>query len=397
MILVEEASRIISDHIQEYGTETVPLHQAIGRTLREHIQADRELPPYDRVTRDGVAINYAAYENGKRAFQVKGVAPAGSPQMVLPEVDGCIEVMTGAVMPEATDTVIMYEDIKLMDGIAVLADSGITQGQNIHYQGEDRKAGEVIIQAGTVISPAEIGVCASVGKHEIKVAKLPSMMIISSGDELVEVHETPLPHQIRRSNVYRLTSSFAHMGIAVDQHHLKDDMEEILRELEAILNKYDIVILSGGVSKGKFDFLPEALSRLGVDKLFHKIRQRPGKPFWFGKRENTMVFALPGNPVSSFMCTQRYVLPWLYASIGAQAEKPVEAKLKAPINFKPDLTYFAQVSLESDASGTLWAIPVEGHGSGDLANLVDADAFIELPMGKDVYEEGEVYRVIRYR
>lgn len=110
-----------------------------------------------------------------------------------------------------------------------------------------------------------------------------------------------------------------------------------------------------------------------------------------------MVFALPGNPVSSFMCTQRYVLPWLYASIGARTEKPIHAKLKAPINFKPDLTYFAQVSLESDAAGTLWAIPVEGHGSGDLANLVDADAFIELPMGKDVYEEGEVYRVIRYR
>ncbi|MEM6765047.1 MAG: molybdopterin molybdotransferase MoeA [Bacteroidota bacterium] len=397
MITVEEASRIISDHIHDYGTETVSLHQAIGRTLREEVHADRELPPFNRSTRDGIAIAYAAYTTGERHFPVKGIAPAGSPQISLTDPATCIEVMTGAVIPEGTDTVLMYEEIEIKDGVATIKTSEVNKGQHIHYQGEDRQTGDLIIRPGTRISPAEIGVCASVGKHQVAVAKLPSMMIISSGDELVEVDETPLPHQIRRSNVYGLSASFIHMGMQVDQHHLTDDMDEILRELGNILDTYDILILSGGVSKGKFDFLPEALSRLGVEKYFHRVRQRPGKPFWFGKRENTLVFALPGNPVSSFMCTQRYILPWLYASIGTAPAKPLFANLKAPIPFKPELTYFAQVVLESDEYGTLWALPMEGHGSGDLANLVDTDAFIELPMGKHLYEEGEVFRVFRYR
>ena len=152
------------------------------------------------------------------------------------------------------------------------------------------------------------------------------------------------------------------------------------------------------LSKGKFDFVPAALKKLGVEKLFHKIQQRPGKPFWFGKAPNgSIVFALPGNPVSSFMCTHRYFKPWLNASLGLPPMPYPFAVLAEDVHFKPDLSYFMQAKLEYGADGMLYVHPIHGHGSGDLANLVDADVFVELPRGKDVYAKGEIYRILFFR
>ncbi|MEO0468181.1 MAG: molybdopterin molybdotransferase MoeA [Bacteroidota bacterium] len=399
MITVEKAYETIFNTLKDFGTERVSLDQAIGRVLAEDIQADRDLPPYDRVTRDGIAIRYSAFAEGKRSFPVDAVAPAGSPQMKMEMADHCLEVMTGAILPEGCDTVLMYEEIDIKDGVAHLQTEAVDEGQYIHYQGQDRKGGDIIIKAGRRMSPAEVGLAAAVGKASLQVKKMPRCMVISTGDELVEVHETPLAHQIRRSNVYRLKTTLERVfGIAADTHHLKDDMEAILRDLKRIMDEYDVVMLSGGVSKGKFDFLPSALEQLGVEKLFHKIYQRPGKPFWFGKSpQGSVIFALPGNPVSSFMCTQCYFVPWLEASLGLPEKSKPQAILQADVQFKPDLTYFLAVQIGYNDQGQMLAKPVEGNGSGDLANLVDADAFVQLPRGKDVYEAGEVYPVVFYR
>ena len=395
MIDVSEARKIIRTQIRDFGIESIALNESMGRVLRESIFADRDLPPYDRVTMDGIAILTDAVDFSK-SISIDGVAAAGASQMHLQNKGHCLEVMTGAILPKGCDAVIRYEDIEIKDNKARI-NTTVSKGQNIHTKGEDRQQGEQLIEAGKIISAAEIGVGASVGKSILNVSRLPKTIIISTGDELVEIDEAPLPYQIRKSNVYRIAASLRSIGIPVKTDHLDDDYDAIIALLEEYLDNYDLIILSGGVSKGKFDFLPKALEALGVEKLFHKITQRPGKPFWFGKKDHCTVFALPGNPVSSFMCTHIYLMDWLRRSLGVSEIRAMKAKLFSEVQFKPDLTYFLEVALAYDKAGTLSATPMKGNGSGDLANLLRADGFIELPKGQDIFRAGGVYPIHLYK
>lgn len=398
MIDVNQAVQLIAAQAASFGTETIDLSASLNRILKEDWIVDRDLPPFDRVTMDGIAIRYAAFEKGNRTFSIEGVAPAGAPQMTLHHDAGCLEVMTGAVMPLQADTVIRYEDLDLQDGMVTVLIEDIAKGQNIHVKGIDRKAGEVIVAANTRIGAPEIGIGSSIGKARVTVAALPKVMIISTGDELVEITRTPEPYQIRRSNEYRMRTTLQAQGIQADADHLPDDPAVIREKLAVYLDQYDALILSGGVSKGKFDFLPEALEELGVEKLFHQIQQRPGKPFWFGRYQGRCtIFALPGNPVSSFMCLQRYFVDWLNLCLGAKPTPRPMAILTRDVPFKPDLTYFPEVQLSYNDQGQILATPVIGNGSGDFSNLAEAEAFIELPRGKNVYQAGEVYPVYIYR
>ena len=398
LIDVAEAKAIIANQIIDFGIEEVPLDQSLGRVLREVIKTDRDLPPYDRVTMDGVAISYVSYDDGQTSFPIVGVAAAGDPKQKVKDPKTCIEIMTGAIMPDGVDTVIPYERIDIFDGIATLHGDEIRPRQNVHFKGQDRLSGEVILEPGITISAADVGVCATVGKTRIKVSKMPRVLVVSSGDELVEVEHVPLPHQIRKSNIYRIKTVLSQYGIKVDTAHFNDNITEIISHLTEDIKNYDVIILSGGVSKGKFDYLPEALEKVGVKKLFHRIAQRPGKPFWFGRHpKGPIVFAFPGNPVSSFMCMQNYFKPWLLACIKSKVLPTPYAKLTEDVIFKPDLTYYLEVSIDFNEKGEILAQPNRGNGSGDLANLVDSDAFIELPRGKDLFKSGEVFPIIRYR
>ena len=398
MITVEEALYIIRQHTKDFGTSKVPLETAIGRVLKEDLFTDRPLPPYDRVTMDGIAIHYAAFEEGQRNFGVEGIAPAGAPQMTLKDDRKCLEVMTGSILPKNVDTVIRYEDLKMEGHTAILEVDFLKRGQNIHRKGEDRAKNSLVVSKNTLISPAEVGLAATVGKAHLEVARLPKTMIISTGDELVPIEQKPLPHQIRKSNVHRLRATLAQYGIAADTHHLDDDFEQIKKDLAQIIDQYEVLLLSGGVSKGKFDFLPAAFEALGVQRLFYKIKQRPGKPFWFGKAKNdTLIFALPGNPVSSFLCTQYYFLAWLKRSLNLPETTPPYGILTEGHAFKPDLVYFLQVKISYNEKGQILAKPISGHGSGDLANLVDAGAFLSLPRGQDLFKKGTAYPLVFYR
>ena len=398
MISVTEAEKIINSVKRDYGTESVPLTVAVGRVLRENLYADRPFPPFHRVTMDGIALRYAAFAGGQRSFKVEATAAAGAPQMTLKNAENCMEVMTGAVLPEGTDTVIRYEDLEISNGIARLLIHDLKEGKNVHRKGSDRAAGELLVAAGGIISPAEIGVAATVGKAEIQVSQTPKTLIISTGDELVEVSEKPLPHQIRRSNVYLLQSIFEKMKAPAEVLHLADDYDLILEKMRDILTSYDVLVLSGGVSMGKFDFLPKAFKTLGVKEHFYKVKQRPGKPLWFGESQNgTVIFALPGNPVSSFSCAQKFVYPWLKTALGLPPEKITYAVLTEDFTFKPALTYFLQVKTSFDKSGRLLAAPTVGNGSGDLANLPDADGFLELPADHENFAAGSVFPFQSYR
>lgn len=409
MITSEKALEIILSQTENFGEESIDFKNSIGRVLKEDIKADRDFPPFNRASMDGIAINTGAFNKGLREFSIEGVQAAGSPQLTLQNKNNCIEVMTGAMTPLNADAVIQYELVSIENNIAKVSIDTINYFQNIHKKGLDRKDTDTLIKKNTVISAAEIGVLATVGKSMVKVAKNPKVMVISTGDELVEVNQNPADYQIRRSNVHTLVGLLNNLKIDTDTIHISDNKPVLKQKVGEILNNYDVLIFSGAVSKGKFDFLPEIFDELGVDKLFHKVRQRPGKPFWFGVLDplglkkhtanvnnKTTVFAFPGNPVSTFVSCLKYFYPWYKKSVGIPYKNKEFAVLAKDFNFKPDLTYFLQVKLENK-KGTTYATPIAGHGSGDLANLVDNDAFIELPTGKTFFSKGEVFPLIKYR
>ena len=409
LIKVKEALEIVLTHSENFGIEEVDFLNSSGRVLKESIFADRDFPPFDRVSMDGIAISSEAFNNGQRIFKIEGIQAAGSPQLTLQNTDNCMEAMTGAVLPKYTDAVIQYELLTIENGIATINLESVKNFQNIHLKGTDKKQGDLLVKENTLISPAEIGVFATVGKSVVKVAKQPKVIIVSTGNELVEVGEIPADHQIRRSNVFTMVSLLEKLHIKAETLHILDDKQVLLTQIESLLNHYDVLIFSGAVSKGKFDFIPEVLDQLGVKKLFHEVKQRPGKPFWFGiktheniletkvaERSRSIVFAFPGNPVSTFVNCVKYFYPWHYKSVGLNFENQNQAMLSEDFYFKPEMTYFLQVKL-SQVEGTLWAKPISGKGSGDLANLAEADAFLELPDNRSNFTKGEVFPVIRYR
>ena len=401
MISVQEALQTILKNAQDFGAEEVPFLESVGRVLKEDILADRDFPPFNRVSMDGIAINYRFFEQGNRAFIIEGIQPAGAEQQIMKVASNCMEVMTGAVLPENTDTVIRYEDIVNENGIATIQIDSITGNQNVHQKGKDRSQGDLLIPKNRIITAAEIGVIATVGKATVKVAKTPKVMIVSTGDELVEVSETPLAHQIRRSNAFTLVSLLERLNIQAETSHITDDKELLKQKISGYLKDYDVLLFSGAVSKGKFDFLPEILEELKVQKLFHRVAQRPGKPFWFGRlvseetRRDKIVFAFPGNPISTYVNCLVYFYPWFAKSAGFELKEETVI-LGKDVSFKPQLTYFSQVRIDVKF-GHLVAFPIKGNGSGDLASLVEADGFIQLPKEQIEFKKGETFSFIRYR
>ena len=396
-ISVAEAERIVLSELRDFGTEKIPFTESSGRVLAEDIRADRDLPPYDRVTMDGIAIRYAALKDGIRSFNIRATQAAGDVPVEIKSDDECVEIMTGAALPSSLDTVIRYEDLEMKNGNATVLIDSVTPSQNIHFRGKDKKKNEVVAGKNQFITPAIINMAAATGKVQLLVKRLPRIVIISSGDELVEVDETPSPFKVRRSNNYSVQAVLQQYKLNPDMLRIPDDPEITRQKIGECIGKYDVIIISGAISAGKFDYVPKALEDLSVKKLFHKVKQRPGGPFWFGKHENGMlVFALPGNPVSTFMCLHRYFLLWLQSSWNVEQEKYF-AMLDEDFTFNPQLQYFLQVKLRTNEEGRWLATPAMGNGSGDFANLVDMDAFMELPLERNSFTKGEVFRVWKFR
>ncbi|MEQ8905260.1 molybdopterin molybdotransferase MoeA [Ekhidna sp.] len=390
MIPVKEALAIIEQHKGSFGSEVIPFDESVGRILDEDVMADRDFPPFNRAAMDGIAISWSDWGKRMRSFPVSGEQFAGAPQQELTP-GTCLEIMTGAVVPKGADVVIRYEDVTIEDGKASVNIEEVSQGQNIHPQGVDSEAGTILIPAGKQLTIGDVGILTSVGKVEVKVRRLPKAALISTGDELVEPHETPLPHQIRKSNIYTLAMLLEKAGIDFTIFHINDSKEEIAREIGEILKSYNLILMSGGVSKGKRDYIPEVLEELGVKKHFHRVMQRPGKPLWFGSNESTTVFGFPGNPVSTLACFMVYCRHWLQSSLEMKVQNQ-HAKLGREIKFEKELTFFASVSVKNEL-GELIATPIKGNGSGDLVSLSLADGFIELPAEKSIFKEGEVYPI----
>jgi molybdopterin molybdotransferase len=393
MTTVAEAEKIIMQEVTGYGTEALRFQQALGRVLAENIVADRDIPASNRATMDGIAINYKSLESGVNSFTVRATQAAGDTPAELTNENECIEIMTGASLSGSANTVVRYEDLDIKDGVAALKINNIKQGQNIHKKGIDRKQGDIVVPANTLITADVISAAAFTGYTTLTVKKNPRVIVFSNGDELMDVADNPPPHKIRRTNSYTIAAALQELQIHADIMHLPDDAAVIKAQLRESLSNYDVIIACGGVSMGKYDYVAQALENLSVKKLFHKVQQRPGKPFWFGTHgQGTKVFAFPGNPVSAFMCLHRYFIPWHKACMGMTTNSWY-ASLNEDVQFEPALQYFLPVRLHMDATAQLLATPVKGNGSGDLMNLADTHAFMELPLEHNNFKKGDIYRV----
>lgn len=399
MLTVAEARTAISSALPEFRTETVELSRAGGRVLRQSVVAERDQPPFDRVTMDGIALAFDGYARGLRTFRIEGTQHAGEPVTKLTADTHCIEIMTGAVLPQGTDCVIPVERIAIANGQAALEPGyAAERRQFIHSQGSDTLKDSEVLAPGSVITPIDVAIIASSGLQRIEVAAQPAIRVVSTGDELVAPGQPIEAHQIRLSNGPAVVAMLQQQGFADCRHeHLRDDPKALRTSLAAQLRKAGVLILSGGVSMGKADFVPRVLEELGVTPVFHKISQKPGLPMWFGTGPgHQAVFALPGNPVSTLICCRHYVLPALFEASGRPASRHEWALLTEDVTFKPELTCFLPVRLQSDIDGVLRARPAPTNTSGDFASLAGTDGYVELARELSHFPQGSPVPVHRW-
>lgn len=385
MISVSEAEQFVQSIQLDKKNELIDLDQSFGRILAVDILADRDQPPFHRAAMDGIAINSSETAD-QMEFVICGIVPAGSPQVVLGDKRACYEIMTGASLPVDADKVIRYEDIDIRDGIAYLKAPHGEMSANVHKKGSDYKANEIVLSRGQRISAPIAGILASIGKDQVLVEAALKIVIVSTGDELVDIHETPLDHQIRWSNAAALKMLLATYGQnKIETMRLADNIEESKRLLNKLIEDFDVVLITGGVSAGKYDYVPKTLEEIGVKILFHKVKQRPGKPLLLGHYQNKkIIFGLPGNPVSCLFSLRRYVIPWLL-----KAPTVIEVQLAKELVFNKALTLFKAVKIELREDNSYWGVPIEGNGSGDFFHLNESDGFVELNASKEVFGPGE--------
>ncbi len=399
MLTPAEADLLIGQHLQCLPIESLPLAQCAGTVLRENIYAERDQPPFDRVAMDGVALDSQTVGAGTRSFRVQATQAAGDPPLTLAAAGDCIEVMTGAVLPVGCDGVIPVEELSVARGQVALAPGArVEPWQHVHRRGSDTRQGTLLLSSGVRLRAPEIAIAASAGMARIRVSSQPMLAVISTGNELVEPGEPVLAHQVRRSNAYAIVSALRERGFQrVADDHIQDDTQELRERLRFHLETHDVLVLSGGVSMGRFDLVPKVLEELGVRAIFHKVAQRPGKPLWFGVAPSgAAVFGLPGNPVSTLVCLIRYVLPALCGSLGQNPPPTERIALAAPVTVTAPLAHFLPVRFEQDDWGRTWAVPAPTNGSGDFTALAGTGGFVELPPGPNTYPKGFVTRVYRW-
>lgn len=389
---VETAVRLIAEHMPAYSSESVTLDAARGAILRQQVRAERDQPPFDRVTMDGIAIRSSALAAGIRSFHVNGTQGAGVTALPLGDDGNCVEIMTGAILPDDADTIVPVERLE-RDGDTVTLESDYQPrpGQFIHRRGSDLNAGQSLLESGALIGAPEIAVLTLSGSATVAIARWPKIAVVSTGDELVDVGKPIELFQIRSSNDRAIVAALEKRGCTTAvRARLPDDPDALRQAIGGLHDRNDLLVLSGGVSMGKYDYVPQIMDELGMHLVFHKILQRPGLPMWFGvSAQGKPLFALPGNPVSSLVCLVRYVLPAIRAALGAARPERHAVRLAETVHFDSDLTCFMPARLDIDANGDLRATPKPTNTSGDFISLAGTDGFVELPRGRDEFNAGE--------
>lgn len=380
MINYSEALDLLKSHLITLGTETVDLLDATERFLAEDILADRDYPPFNRSAMDGFAVNSEWYNAlDKKAMANQGKCFAG--ESFSKEVDSskALKTMTGAPVPEGLDAVIKIEECDDGCDLIQFEPQNVTSHQNIAKKGEDAQKGMIVLNKGAFLSPQNFQLLATLGIQTVKVIKTPTVSIITTGDEVKDIDEPVDWFQIRNSNKYALLSSLKSLGIKTKTYvHVADDENRLSEEIENALNT-DLLILTGGVSMGEADYVPSTLAKHGIEKVFHKIAMKPGKPIWFGKNDQTAVFGLPGNPLSTFHAFNLIIKPYLAQIQGSHNQNNfVSIPLHSTI--KPArIDRFFPFKL-TDGKAEIKKF----NGSGDITASKNTNGIVFLPKEKEV-------------
>jgi molybdopterin molybdotransferase len=401
MLTIEEALEAVLEQARPVPSTREPLERALRCVLVEDVAADIDLPPFDKALVDGYAVRSGDLGGQDRWLRLGELITAGqTPTRALGEREAAV-VMTGAPVPLGCDAVVMHERTRSADGAVWVEEPAVRIGQNILPRGREMRAGEVVLTGGSILKPVHLGVLASVGRTSVAVVR-PHVAIVPTGDELVEPDRTPGPGQIRNSNAVMLQAMVVEEAATAEALPIAPDEPERLRAILERGLKSDVLIITGGVSAGQRDLVPAALDELGVRRIFHKVRLKPGKPLWFGTgpprgvRPGPLVFGLPGNPVSGLVGFLLFIKPALAALAGKRPAEPgtgsLEARLACGFRHRGDRpTYHpARLVPDIDRAAPPVIATLDWSGSADLRTAATADGFAVFPAGDRDYLPGEI-------
>lgn len=388
MISFAEAYSIVTTNLPQMPTETVDIQVSQGRVLAADISSDMDMPPFDKAAVDGFACRMADLDQPLRLIEV--IAAGKVPEKEV-KPNCCSKIMTGAMVPQGADCVVMIEQTRMPDAETVVVENTNTK-VNIARKAEDIQKGATVVPKGTLIKPQHIAVMASVGAVQVKVYKQVSVQILSTGDELVEPNQVPGPGEIRNSNALQLVIQARRMGCNVKYGGIVADTEAACRTMiSKAVSQHDVVVLTGGISMGDFDYVPAILKALGMDLLFKSVAVQPGRPSVFARSANKFVFALPGNPVSAFNIFELLAKPFLYRLMGHAYEAlAIKLPLAEPFSRRNDARQgFTPAYINSRAE----IAPISYHGSAHINALVNANALISIPVGISRLNRGDLVDV----
>lgn len=394
MIPVEQAIGHVLSACPRLPAEEVSLDAAVGRVLREEITAPHDFPPFHRVMMDGYAAR-AEDLSATATLPLVGESAAGTADEVVLVPGSCVQVMTGGPLPAGADAVVPVEQTS-REGDQITFGAPVRSGQHFAPRGEEAVEGDALLAPGIVLGPVGVATVGASGRARVSVSRLPSLAVVSTGDELVDVDATPGRHQIRDTNSWSLLAQARTEGLDdVVRLHARDDEGELRRILGDALQR-DIVVISGGVSMGKYDLVPGVLADLGVEQVFHRVFQKPGKPLWFGTRGKTLAFGAPGNPLSTAIAFHVYVRPAIARMTGRDPEDPrFRGRLvdDLTVTSKRDLFVFARVMAGAEG---VEVRPLIGRGSADIFSAATANALLAFPAGRHELSTGQevVFRLL---
>ncbi len=388
MISVNEAKEIINSSISVLPSIKLSLLEASGYVLAEDVFSTTDIPAFNQSSVDGYTFSFAALESYKR-LDLKGEIAAGEKENFVLSPKQAMRIFTGAAIPANADTVVMQEKTTIENGQLVIEDEQLQQGSNFRPKGTDIKEGALALTKDIFLSPAAIGFLAGIGIKEVSVYKRPSISIIVTGNELQQPG-TPLQFgQVYESNSFMLKAALQQLHLNdVDVFWVDDTLQHLSKKLNEALIRSDIVLLTGGVSVGDYDFVLNAATNCDVEKLFHKVKQRPGKPLLFGKKENKLVFGLPGNPSSVLTCFYVYVIPALEVMTHQKnIIEVIHAPLKRPYKKITGLTFFLKGFYDGKAS------PLDAQESYRLSSYAKANCLIRLEENMEKYNEDDIVEI----
>lgn len=385
MISIEEALQIVHSQNVSRSLVKVPLSESLGYSLAEKVTAPFDLPSFDNSAMDGYAVC-----GRSDSYELTGEVPAGSTDQYSLKQGEAMRIFTGGKVPENTTAVIMQEKTRV-EASTIYVDEPVTEGNHIRCRGGELKKGEEVFESGHFVNPATMGQIGSLGIDTLNVFRKPDISIITTGDELLPLGAERREGQIYESNSLAIASALEEYGFSCSaKQHLQDDFDEIKSGIKSYLDRSEVLILSGGISVGDYDYVKQALLENGVEQLFYKVYQKPGKPLFFGRKENKFVFALPGNPASSLTCFYLYVLPLLQKISGSrETDLP---RVSIPLSHSYESTYNRPVFLKAKLQDQQVTI-LNGQGSSMIHSMATGNAlvFVEKPK---LLREGDLVECI---